>query len=58
MDRTLRPRGAIVVICGLVLTEILGLSAGELPLGRLAPVLRLKTLLALFATGYHYSGAR
>ena len=54
MDRTLRPRGVIVVICGLVLTEILGLSVGELQLGRLAPVLPLQTLLVLFAAGYHY----
>jgi len=46
----------ILVIWGLVLTEIAGLIAGSLSPRRVAPVLCLQAgLLILFAAGYHYS---
>jgi len=46
----------ILVICGLVMTEIFSVLAGSVSLGRMIPTWVLQAiLLALLGIGYHYS---
>ncbi len=46
----------ILVICGLVITEILSVLAGSVAFGRMIPTWILQAiLLALLGIGYHYS---
>lgn len=46
----------VVVVWGLVLTEVAGVASGILAVGRMAPTWFLQAgLLALFAAGYHHS---
>lgn len=45
----------LVVICGLILTEVLAVYSGELEVWRMAPTWALQViLLGLFAGGYYY----
>ena len=45
----------VLVICGLVLTEIVAVLSGHLAAGRMLPTWFLQTiLLGLFAGGFHY----
>lgn len=45
----------LVVICGLILTEVLAVYSGELEAWRMAPTWALQViLLGLFAGGYYY----
>jgi hypothetical protein len=46
----------VLVIYGLVATEIVAVSTGKLPVWRIAPTWMLQAaLLALFAGGFHYA---
>ncbi len=46
----------VVVIYGLVLTEVAAVVAGTMPVWRIAPTWCLQaTLLALFAAGFHHA---
>ena len=49
----------VLVVCGLVLTEIVAVLSGHLSVGRMLPTWFLQTiLLCLFAVGFHYAKLR
>ena len=49
----------VLVICGLVLTEVVAVLLGHLAVWRMIPTWFLQTiLLGLFAGGFHYSKLR
>jgi hypothetical protein len=49
----------VLVIYGLVATEVVAVLSGQLPIWRIAPTFVLQTaLLALFASGFHYATLR
>lgn len=59
LDRKFVAPLTILVIYGLVLTEIVAVASGNLSMARIAPTLVVQSaLVALFAAGYHHSTLR